>query len=134
MSQSYSVYSLIDVSYSKEVVENILVKGQALGFVYEDNFLKLKIGIAPLNLTEAVNFTVSSELPSIFVDYQDTNFSLLIYDGKPYTSIMFLSFGEGWKKKYVNQSDEGYEMHRYAKLMLDLIEDFKIIEFKLDFY
>ena len=134
MSQSYSVYSLIDVSYSKEVVENILVKGQALGFVYEDNFLKLKIGIAPLNLTEAVNFTVSSELPSIFVDYQDTNFSLLIYDGKPNTSIMFLSFGEGWKKKYVNQSDEGYEMHRYAKLMLDLIEDFKIIEFKLDFY
>ena len=134
MSQIYSVYSIFDLSYSKQAVENILAKGQSLGFVYEDNFLKLKIGKAPLNLIEAVNFSLLSEMPSIFVDYKDTNFSLTIRDVNPYTSITFMSFGEGWKKKYLNQSDEDYDLHRYAKLMLDLIEDFKIIEFTADLY
>lgn len=129
---TYSVYALIDVSYNENNVRHILKKGEELGFTYEDEDARWERRIMPLNIDESLLYILNKELPFLWVNYKETVFDIMIQNRDTRISIIFDSFGEGWKKRFLYQNKDDFYLQMYAKLMLDLVDDFKIIEFNVE--
>ena len=45
--------------------------------------------------------------------------------------VMFNGLGIKWNKKFLFQEEPDVDIQRYSKLMLDLVADFSIINFKV---
>lgn len=129
MSMRYSVNVVLWQNYSQEMVYKILEKGQHLGFKYE---IHNQNDFKAISLNGALNFFLEAELPYLLVTYENTSFAMGIIKSGLSLHVSFIHFGEGWKKNYLNENEQEFDIQRYAKLMLDLIGDYKIFEFKIE--
>lgn len=133
MSIVYSIEVKLDVSYSKDIVCKILAKGKNKGFIYYDKIINQDIDNPLPILPEeaAVKLIQAQELlldlgPRVLTILGgDDNASLWFYKNDDGTiNIDMGAFGCPRKKG--NYIDFSY----YIRMMLDLCDDFPIIELK----
>lgn len=119
-------------NHTKKNIFTLLKKGKILGFKYYTfESLLGESELELLSLDEAVNYVLTAELPYLNTYFQDTNFNLGIMKSDGFLCATFTSFGISWYKQYLFEHEPEPDLHRYGKLMLDLIADFKIYEFKI---
>ena len=129
MSRRYTINCTLWADYTAENISHILKKGENMGFSYE---IDTDSQVVPASAAHACEFIISTELPYLWVRFENTSFSMGIMRVGSSITITFLQFGEGWKKKYLYDTTEDYDIQLYGKLLLDLICDFKILEFLVE--
>jgi len=135
MALSYSVDVKIDALYGKEAIRKILMVGKKLGFIYR----KFELGNSDLSLPSlAVEEAVESVFDSVrvnkmaclFLQIQDTYLALHFLDFEK-LGIMFSSLSDNWSKVFTNGTED-IDVARYTKELLNLIEDFRILEMHIE--
>jgi hypothetical protein len=136
MSLGYSVTVRISMNYAEQNIYLIMKNGiSKFNFKYYlIDYIKLNCIGRELNLEEAVevliNGTPDETLNCIVAKYQDTHFFLHFINEHYYLTIMFSTFFNPWVRSY--DGGEDVDISRYISLMLDLVEDYKILELKAE--
>ena len=137
MALGYSITAKLDAYYDSNNIEFILNKGITIGLRYSEFILgKIDYSSAPyLSLNKALEAVIQgisdSSLHCLVVKFQETFATLhFVNDGK-YLLIMFSGMSFLWSKKYSN-GKEDIDIARYTRLLLDLVDDFKILELHVE--
>lgn len=135
MSLGYDVFVKVKKDYNRQNIKDILDKGKQIGFVYYKYIsIPLEIYSLPLSIDDAVNNVMEENedgLQCLTVQINSTYSTLHIMD-YGYLSLMLANFYYPWLKKFEEENDQDVDIGRYAKVMLDLVSDFKIIEMKIE--
>lgn len=136
MSLGYSISTSIDLIYIEKSIESILAKGLQLGFnYYEYSLGMVEVNGPSLNIKEALHSILidktQSKLYCIVVQYNDTYFTMDFISQNGNILLMFSDFTYPWLKKFDDGEDD-IDIGRYAKILLDLVQDFKILEMKIE--
>jgi hypothetical protein len=133
MALGYSLHSVVDFNYSAENIKAILCKGQDLGFIYRKIDLdELDPKSRPIiSIEEAVIEIMEekSDVCAVIAEYKDTFFYLFIHNYFGNIELMFSSFRYPWFWKQDGKDTYDLDLIRYIRLMADLIEDHRIINF-----
>lgn len=134
MSLGYDISIKLKQSYNNQSVQEVLARGSSLGFVYyKYTWGTLNIDLSPMNIQEAAaNVMKENEdgLQCLTLQINDTYATLHIRNDFGYLSLMLTTFYYPWTREYEDGLD--VDIGRYAKVMLDLVSDFKIIEMKIE--
>lgn len=131
MALEYFLDACIDTYLNRESIEYILKKGAHLGMKYYavnqgyDAFKRYN-----LDINEIVSKEFSHELENklIPVQFKDTFFIMHFINDIIATRIIFTSLSPNWSKTFPDGTND-LDMARYIRLMLDLINDYKIRSF-----
>jgi len=136
MSQVYSISAVIDLKFTERNIFAVLLKGITLGLrYYEPNFrTDDPFNLQELSLDQAVvsaSTILANDINVLEARLENTFFSMYCIKNAQRIEITFSGFNYfPWmrKFKYDDEYDEDLDIPRYLKLMLDLIEDYKILE------
>lgn len=110
--------------YSNKLMLQILQKGSQLGFKYFND-------TEPLTTEQAAEFiTKDTQSRFLQVQYKDTNFNLRFYNNF-YQEVLFVNLSPAWSKTF-NNDETDIDVARYSALMLDLMDDYEILEMKAE--
>lgn len=142
MSIEYSTAAYLAHTFSVTNCKKIVERGDALGILYENtDFYKLKFSNILLTTEEAIHATMTGttwDVKALYFKLFD-NYSRLIFTGSQDSPSFVISMTSNfWKKEfYVFDENKVIEKHvfvdnaRYARLLLDLVEDFSITSFEI---
>jgi hypothetical protein len=135
MSLGYSITTIIDVVYIPKNIESVLVKGLELGFSYYEYSLgMIEINGPSLSIKEALHSILDdktkSKLYCIVAKVNDTYTTIDFIAQNGNLLLMFSDFTYPWLKKF-DGTDE-IDIGRYAKIMLDLVQDYKILHMSIE--
>lgn len=136
MSLGYAISTVIDLQYNPINIQKILEKGAYLEFLYytftfEDVDLSKKI---PLSLEVAASLIfngIPDQMHCVFAQKQEMYFNLYILKESDNTTIVFHGFKNAWYRAQSNPEDYDLDLVRYTRLMLDLIEEYRLIELEV---
>lgn len=142
MSRDYTIEIILDEPTTEETIRKILLRGEKYHIEYIDQSTSESLTTTKkrLSLEKAVQ-EISlglkdpediENLPVIAMKIDDS-YCLLVF-GKPdvYTTISLGIYGNIWMK---NSGQKNIDFDRYIRLLLDLCQDFPIVELKtLDSY
>lgn len=133
MALGYSLKSIIELDYSAENIKAILCKGRDLGFIYRKIDLdELDPKSRPIiSIEEAVIeiMEARSDVSAVIAEYKDTFFYLHMFNYGRNIELMFYLFKYPWFWKQNGKDTYDLDLVRYIRLMADLIEDHRIINF-----
>ena len=137
MALGYSIDAKIDLGYNKKSIRIILEKGFKKGFYYSEFILgKIDYADSPLlTLDQAVESVwkgnAGSGLHCIIIRAENTFAIEHFIDEEIYITVMITGFSYPWLKKFQN-GKEDINIARYTRLLLDIIDDFRILELHVD--
>lgn len=135
MSLYYTFDIILGIPFKKELLNNLLNRGQNLGFIYLDK-QNFNLGTSKqISIEEAVNNIIDSkknsednlsQSKSLIVQVENSYFTFAIYEKNNSFKIHIFPIGNIWKKVF---NGESYvDISRYTKLLIDLCEDFPVIK------
>jgi hypothetical protein len=139
MSRVYSIVTVIDLEFNKDNIKKILLKGERLGFkYYESNFNLInqpeklkKFSVDQAN--EYVSTIIKDDPNGLEVQIENMFFSFFFY--KKFDEIKLHFFGFDylpWMKTFKPNGEEDIDINKYLKLMLDLVEEYRLLELKIE--
>ncbi len=135
MSRTYSLDTKIDTSFNSDSVSKILKTGETLGFIYREFTINGSDPSLPkLTPMEAMGAVFLNKkenaMACIFLQIEDTYLTLHFLDSEKLI-VMFSGLSQIWSKTF-EDGDEDIDVARYAKALLDLVSDFKILEMHIE--
>lgn len=135
MSKDILIWARIDASYQEKNIKNILKKGSKLGFTYYKFILgEMNVGSEPLSIDAATQSVLAGDpdggLHCLTIQIQDT-YATLHFLNNEILSVMLSGLSHLWSKTFVDGSED-IDVARYAKMLLDLVSDFKILEMHIE--
>lgn len=139
MSMQYRIIARIQANIDEKIIAKIINRGDRQKLRYTDYILGEQWVNAPLiTPSKAVTKIMDGqpndpELRIIFVKSDDTYFDLSFREKQSnILEITLTSFYYPWQKKFVNLDYEcSIDLSKYSNLMLNLIEDFVLIDFEI---
>lgn len=130
---------LLNEAYSENKIINVLNRGRMLNFKYYQYKIAEKYFDSPACSNKEIidKILISDEHAPVLCKYQDTGF-FIYFNASPITNFLEVSLGctnYPWKKEFFNgEKTIEYDMQRYLRLMLKLVDDLKItkIEAKIE--
>lgn len=135
MSLGYSVVAKLNANYQESHIRDILRRGAELGIGYHDFSLGLMSYSSPeLEINEATRLVLKGapdDLHCLTISVQETYATLHFLNDEGYLLIMFSGLSHLWSKKYFD-GDEGIDIARYVKTLLDLVDNFRVLELRVE--
>lgn len=126
MSKWFTVRADLWIDYNIENIETILKKGHEIGFKYV-------LDGEEISIEKSADYLMRNEISLLMVHIESTVFDIGIADDDGFLSITFSDFGVGWQKKHEGVITMQHDLHRYAKVLLNLIDDYQIREFTISY-
>ena len=138
MSLGYSISCTVDLQHTAENI-GIVLRNGSKKFLFEYyliDYKKLDCAGAKLSVEEAVDAliqgTPDETMSCIIVKYENTHFFFHTLNNSSFLQIMFSGFFNPSVKIYVYSKSENVDIARYVHLMLGLLEDYEILELKVE--
>lgn len=135
MSKDLSIWATVSATYEERNIKHILENGSKLGIQYYKFILgEMNVASKPLAIEQATKDVILGDpeggLHCLTVQIKDTYATLHFLD-EGNLSIMFSGLSILWAQKYLD-GEEDIDVARYAKVLLELVEGFKILEFRVE--
>jgi len=135
MSLDYSIAIGLNAKFSKENIKLILDRGNSLGFNYHKYIWgEINIDSPSLNQNDAISAIYQSaeeiHMHVITITYKDTYFDLHFISLDNDLRMMLPWLNPLWSKIYAN-GQEDIDVDRYIKLLLDIVYDYQIVDFRI---
>ncbi len=136
MSLSYSILTRIDAKYNSKNIKSILNKGHEHHFIYYQFVLgEMNIASPELSPEEATNSVIrglpEDDMHCLTVQILNTYATLHFWNNGTQMVIMLSGLSQIWSKIF-EDGNEDIDVARYAKALLDLVSDFKILEMHIE--
>ena len=138
MSLGYSIDAIIELKYTENNIKKILESAKKIGFKLitplegdPEKGLELDLEAA---LKVILNKTNAKELSIITLKVGDSFFDLHFMD-RININLMFYNFKYPFYRTYkvdFGELSEDLDVHKYVRIMLDLVADYKILKLQVD--
>ena len=127
MSISYSIDIVLDLKYEKRNIDYLFQK-----FIKNNIYLCADFFDEPGKIDSSsaadriLNMTLEGEDRCVDAKFQDTEFSIWIYNKNDLINLSVGAFGIKWRKDFMN-GYHGFDFARYTRLLLRVCKDFTIL-------
>lgn len=135
MGREYSIIIDLDLQYDELNIQLLISKGIQQGLMFHkfiwDNPLDT---IMPIDANESAKAIIEGDngMHNINLQIKNTFTSLSFINRGMNLAIMMTNFNYPWLKKFDNDNGQDVDIGRYAKVMLDFVSDFIILEMRIE--
>ncbi|MGB8367609.1 MAG: hypothetical protein WCD44_04585 [Candidatus Babeliales bacterium] len=131
MSISYSVTLTLDFAYKKNNIEYFFKKCLEDNiYLYQDSFDLTKLD-GKYAADRILNMELEEEERCVRAIFQDTDFSIWLYNKNNLISFSIDDFGIKWRKNFMDDY-YGFDFARYIRLLLRMCNEFTILSLETD--
>lgn len=130
----YFISAKLNQRYNIGNLHQILKKGFQLNFCYSKYITGNEAEFQNLNIEQASELIIKGDhddLHRVNVKILDTYATLHILNDERHMIILFDNFSYPWMKKFEDGSED-IDIIKYAKVFLNLIEDYEILEMRIN--
>jgi hypothetical protein len=136
MSLGYSIVIKVDTKYNYQSIIQLLIKGAEHKFVYYKFILgETNIHSSALSSESAADSIIQGlpedDLHCLSVQIQNTYATLHLWDDGVHMMVMLSGLSDNWSKVFTDETKD-IDVARYTKELLNLIEDFRILEMHIE--
>jgi hypothetical protein len=130
MSSQYYISTNLDVKHNLENILRIIKTGSKMDIEYYKLFdISSSEPLEPLDFN---NISIDDGIISVFCIYQKINFILYISAQNEKISLLMPDTYWNCYKKFKTSEDEKLDVVKYIDLFLQLIKEYKILDFKVE--
>lgn len=133
MSRTYLISTRLDAEFNESNIQAVLERGLPESLIY---YKYMDEDGTPLNINEATDSAFKGDkdwdVNTLAIKVEDTYAKLIFsMDKNNMMNVMLSGLSHLWFRKFKN-GDEDIDVARYAKVLLNLTQDFKILEMNID--
>lgn len=136
MGLGYSITTTINLPFDLQNIKLILKKGLSLGFTYHELIVKNgeKCELRDLSIDNILHLIQHALINNDVYTIRISNIissDIIFFSNEGFLSLMLLGMSPEQSKKYLD-GEIDIDIHHYAHVLLNLVDEFKILDMKIE--